>query len=567
MASFLATTVAAIWAATPVSAAGQLVDMSGQPVAGAIVDLAGAAFSPPGEVRSDMQGRFQIGSRRWPYSLPRLLVQAPGFVPAATTGGRLRLHRWPRLSGRVVDDQGIPLAGAVVAVNRGTDLGAAAMTNLDGRFDMVLHGITGSASLTAARALHDPMSQPLTLALDQIVDVEATLPRQLATLHLDTDPAGLAPLVDGQPPGDCQATPCDVQLLAGAHQVSLATDLYLPWVQDFLLTRNGTVSLRAALQRKTGTLTIVPALPGEVVLDGNQVGTGPWSAKIPTGQHAVSFRSASTWPFLAQANVTWEQTTMVQPTPALVAPGDATAFTGQLQAYLAAQGGGSYGVYLEDLTSGATMGVTDGDRLAAASVIKLPEALYLLKQLDLGQVKMSDLIDLHPEDFMGGTGSLYGTAHSGDKYSYDQLLALLIQQSDNTAWKALDRVFGPSHVDGYAASIGAGDCQQGSGLCSARSAGHLLAQLARGGLLSPTSTQRLLALLENTVFNDRINYYLSGVTVAHKVGMDGGVINDCGVVYLADPFAICVFTTTDDPDRGTQVIRDIARVAVRYYGG
>jgi beta-lactamase class A len=265
------------------------------------------------------------------------------------------------------------------------------------------------------------------------------------------------------------------------------------------------------------------------------------------------------------ADVAWNQTTEVKLAPVGVTPGDASGFAGGLRAYLAAQGAGGYGVYLEELSSASTLGAGEGTSMVAASVIKVPEALYLLRQVDQGLTRLEDTVDLRDEDFMGGTGTLYGSAHAGDTLSYGDLLGLLIQQSDNTAWRLLDRVMGASNVDGYAAGIGAGDCRQG-GLCSARSAGHMLAQLARGQLLSAASTQRLLSLLESTVFNDRINFYLAGLTIAHKVGMNGGVINDCGVVFLpGDPFAICVFTDTDNPDHGVQVIRDVARAAVRYY--
>jgi hypothetical protein len=45
-----------------------------------------------------------------------------------------------------------------------------------------------------------------------------------------------------------------------------------------------------------------------------------------------------------------------------------------------------------------------------------------------------------------------------------------------------------------------------------------------------------------------------------------GVANDCGVVFHAgDPFVVCVFTTSADPDNGVQMIRDIARAAARLY--
>jgi beta-lactamase class A len=85
-------------------------------------------------------------------------------------------------------------------------------------------------------------------------------------------------------------------------------------------------------------------------------------------------------------------------------------------------------------------------------------------------------------------------------------------------------------------------------------------------VLNAAYTQVLLNLLETTVFNDRINYYLGGTTVAHKVGMDGGVMNDAGIVYLQGrPFVISMFTDTDDPDVGVQAIRDVARAAYWFY--
>ena len=568
LASLLATAGAAIWTATPVSSAGQLVDTDGSPVPDAEIALAAAPFAPAGVVRSDGSGRYEIGSRRWPYVPPRLTIRAPGFVPIETAGGRLVLHRWPEVTGKVVDDLGAPLAGAVVLVSQRAAVVDATMTDLDGRYALLLDHVTGAFSVSFAMEQHDLASQEVSLGLDQQATINASLVRQLAILHLESDPGGQVPTIDGNPAPECQGTPCDVTLLAGQHRVAFTTDLYLPWTQDVELPTKGSVTVRAALQRKTGTLAVTPPFAGELSVDGQSLPGGGWTGKLPTGKHLVALRSPSTWPAIARVDVGWDQTTDVKLTAAAVGPGDAGAFLAQLRAYLAAMGG-SYGVYLEDLAGGSAMGASDTAVMEAASVIKVPTALYLLRQVDAGLVALSDQIDLHDEDFMPGTGSLIGTAHAGDRYAYQDLLALLIQQSDNTAWRALNRVLGVGNIDAYAAGVGAGDCRQGPDACSARSAGHLLAELARGRLLSTASTQRLMGLLESTIFNDRINFYLGGLTIAHKVGMlDDGVRNDCGVVLLpARPFAVCMFTNTCDPYLGIQAIRDVARAAAKFYGG
>jgi Beta-lactamase enzyme family/Carboxypeptidase regulatory-like domain/PEGA domain len=558
---------AGVWATLPVTSTGVLVDAAGRPVAGAAVSAATTLLSPAAEAVTDAQGRYRLDGHRWPAGPAELAVQAAGFLPARTAGGRLVLHRWPRLSGQAVDDVGAPVAGAVVTVARAGAVLAAVMANLDGRFALVLPAAGGTFAATGVSDEHDAGTSELPLGIDQTATVQLTLARQFGVLHIESDPAGQAPQVDGAAPTDCPATPCDAKVPVGAHRVAFGGDLFVPWQADVLVDRGATAAVSAPLVRKTGTLTVVAPPGGELTVDGQAVSGNTWSGQVPTGRHAAGFRSAATWPVSQPFDVTWNRVTQATLAPAGVSgAGDAAGFAAGLRAYLAAQGGGSYGVYLEELGSGAAIGVGDTTGLEAASVIKVPEAIYLLRQVDAGQVKLDDQVKLEAGDFMGGTGSLYGTAHPGDQYTYRELLSLLIQQSDNTAWLALRRTLGDGSIDAYAASIGAGDCDQSTDWCSARSAGHMLAQLARGRLLGAASTRMLLGLLESTIFNDRINWYLQGMTIAHKVGMDGTVRNDCGVVFMTgDPFAICVFATVGDVDQGTQVIRDIARAAAWHY--
>jgi beta-lactamase class A len=164
--------------------------------------------------------------------------------------------------------------------------------------------------------------------------------------------------------------------------------------------------------------------------------------------------------------------------------------------------------------------------------------------------------------------SLYSSAKPGQQIAYQDLLKVLIQQSDNTAWQALDRQLGATNVDAFAGQLGAPACRQKDDQCSPHQIGTLLDKLARGQATSPGSTQTLLSLLETTQFNDRINTYLAGVQVAHKVGIDGQVNNDAGIVYLnGHPFILVVFARTDDPNTGVQAIRDIARASATLMGG
>ncbi|HEX6350133.1 MAG TPA: serine hydrolase, partial [Candidatus Dormibacteraeota bacterium] len=334
----------------------------------------------------------------------------------------------------------------------------------------------------------------------------------------------------------------------------------------FSLVRNQRLAVSTTLQPRLGVLAVTA--PGgnaaELLIDGNAVGAGGWTGELPVGHHTVVFRTADTWPWVAGVDVQWQQKTTVQVAPTPVVPGDEGAFVAGLNAYLGSLGG-QYGVWLDDLSSGHQLGYHQGDVMEAASVIKVPLALYVLDQVAQNKIKLSDTVQLQDSDFMGGTGTLYYSNAPGDTFSYQDLLALLIQQSDNTAWKALGRVVGTDKVDAYAASIGAPDCHQEDDNCTAQEAGVMLAKLAGGSVLDANGRQMLLGWLENTAFNDRINYYLSNGAVAHKVGMDGGVMNDSGIVLGSHQFVISMFTTSENPDQGVQAIRDVARAAAKYY--
>ena len=121
---------------------------------------------------------------------------------------------------------------------------------------------------------------------------------------------------------------------------------------------------------------------------------------------------------------------------------------------------------LTDLTHGRPF-VVERVRLADSGVVVEGE----FEPPQLAQLSLDDQVTLQGSDFMGGTGVLYGKAHSGDKYSYRDLVSMLFRYSDNTAWQALRRSLSASAIDSYAASIGAPSCHQLSDNCTAREAG------------------------------------------------------------------------------------------------
>ena len=550
----------------PVGAGGTLTAGDGSPIVGAsVVMLAGDHMEAV--ATSDLHGRWWLsGGHR--IDSHRFVVTAEGYLPATVVpgaAGALTLHAYPAIEGAVVDDAGAPVAGATVGLVRPHDPTRwSRISAADGSFTLTQTLPPGEFQLTVSATDHDPFRSVLHLQADGRSTIQPVLVRQVGSVAITSNPAGLVPLLDGKPVGAC-TTPCSIDLLVGKHTVAFQTALYVPWSQVLEVHNKDRLTLGPVLERKQGTLA-VSSPAGELSIDGTPVTGNRWTGRLPTGFHLVSYTSDSAWPYARTVEVAWEQTTTVAigSDQTAIVPGDQAAFLAGMSAYLK-NVGGQYAVYLKDLKSGLEIASGQDAVMEAASDIKVPLALYLLNQVEAGKINLADMVTLQDSDFMSGTGTLDGTANSGDKYSVHDLLSLMITISDNTAWQALQRVLTPEATDAYVASIGAPDCHQVDDNCTAHELGILFDGIYHEKLLKPAENRLLLDLLSNTIFNERIPYYLGSTVVAHKTGADGGVMNDAGIVYLGNtPFVISVFTVTDDGQTGIQATRDIARAFAHF---
>lgn len=550
----------------PVDTSGRVVDVQGRPVAGATVQLVQGA-RPLQAGTTDAGGRYRLSGGVRALAA-QVAVTAPGYLPrTAAVRPALVVHRRPQVQGRAVDETGAAVPYARVAVELAGGAMVETMTDGEGFYNLNRALEPGSALVTITAPGHDAAGGRVQLEADRVEQVASTLTRQLAFLDIATTPPGQPVTLDGAPLAGCEKTPCTVPAAAGNHVLGIAAEPYEPWSEPVALWEGTHLSAAVSLVRKTGTLSVTaPGGAGSsLLLDGRPISPGGWSGTVPSGPHALTFTAPGLWPWSAGVDVGWNTTTSATVAALPMNPGTDAQFTANLSAYLGSLPG-HYSVYIGDLAGGRSIRYHASDVMEAASVIKLPLAIYVEAQAQSGALKMDDQVTLEDDDFLGGTGTLYGSAKSGDKYSYKDLVALLVQQSDNTAWQALKRVLGADKIDAFTAAAGAGDCHQQVDDCSAGSAGLLTGRLAAGQLLDADHTRDLMTLLETTAFNDRINAYLPNLTIAHKVGMDGGVINDTGAVLGRHPFVVSVFTDSADPDQGAEVIRLVARAAGLLFG-
>ena len=254
--------------------------------------------------------------------------------------------------------------------------------------------------------------------------------------------------------------------------------------------------------------------------------------------------------------------------------------------------GGTIGVSLIHLESGATLSVRGGERFPMASVYKLPIAIELLTQVAAGRLALDRPIALAPSDIRACCTLSRHHPRGGVTMTAGELLELMIVESDNTASDAiLKLVGGPSVVERRMRTLGfdkinvnrsEGDINfemtgvanpppqaewtldlqyrlisevTPDALREARERytttdrrdtstpddmARLLGRLQLGNILPPQQTMLLLDLMARAKTGPRrLKALLPPDTiVAHKTGTTDVVINDVGIITLPPDSAI-----------------------------
>jgi len=206
------------------------------------------------------------------------------------------------------------------------------------------------------------------------------------------------------------------------------------------------------------------------------------------------------------------------------------------------QAGGTFGVIVYDPANGQPV-YTQNQRtvFSAASLIKLPIAMTIYEQAAQGMLQLDDILTLHNEDIVGGTGSLQYEP-PGTTYTIRQLTTRMIAESDNTAANMLiNRAGGFPSINQHMQQLGATDTILQRMLMDLEAI-----QAGRDNLTTPSDMLVLLQLLEEesiegaqeilqamvqTTNRQKIPALLPPTaTTYHKIGTLSGVEHDIGIV-------------------------------------
>ncbi|HEY8470436.1 MAG TPA: serine hydrolase [Longimicrobiales bacterium] len=275
-------------------------------------------------------------------------------------------------------------------------------------------------------------------------------------------------------------------------------------------------------------------------------------------------------------------------TAAMQAAGTFDRLEQTLRARIAREAPAEVAVALVDLGTGERLGIGDTVVMHAASTMKVPVLLELVRQAEAGRLSLDAQIpvvnefksiadgstySLSPED--DSEKGLYGRV--GERVSLRELARLMIVRSSNLATNNLIAHVTADSIARTLARLGAAGMRVLRGVedgpafrrgmnntTTAAAFARVLEAIARCEVVSRTGCDEIVEILAAQEFNEMIPAGLPpGTRVAHKTGWITGIHHDGGIVYPPGraPYVLVVLTRGfQQQEASARVAADISRI-------
>ncbi len=184
----------------------------------------------------------------------------------------------------------------------------------------------------------------------------------------------------------------------------------------------------------------------------------------------------------------------------------------------------------------------------------MPILAVILQAVKENKFSLDDEIVIKRKDITGGSGIIKGMKVPVN-LTLRKILELMITRSDNTAANKVIDLLGYDYINNSFNRLGLADTflkrkmmdfslrKKGvENYTTARDISVILEKLYSKQLVDESSSELMISLLKNQKVNNRIPRFLpKGVIVAHKTGLERGVVHDAGIVFTGKgDYIICV---------------------------
>jgi len=234
-----------------------------------------------------------------------------------------------------------------------------------------------------------------------------------------------------------------------------------------------------------------------------------------------------------------------------------------------------YGVVVFDPSTGERVTIDADATFLAASLNKLPVLMALYRSAASGEVDLDDKITMQASDVQAyGTGVLY-TYPVGHTLTLRECATLLIKESDNTAWKMLDRYLGRDYIRAELYRVGARSTEYWiPNTTTPNDVLLMLEKISDPSYTTPNLSAEMLDIMTNTAFEDRLPEPLPEETrVSHKIGSYGTTFSDAGLVFpegsrdLGDAYFIVVMASDTGEFTARAAMREMSLATYRSMTG
>jgi len=218
--------------------------------------------------------------------------------------------------------------------------------------------------------------------------------------------------------------------------------------------------------------------------------------------------------------------------------------------------------------------------ITAASLLKLPILAVTFYSIAQERISLDQTILIKGGDIAGGSGKLK-TMKLPYSLKLSQLLEFMISYSDNTATNKLIDILGFDYINQTFQKLGLKKTvlnrkmmdfsQRKRGVenyTSASDISLILERIYDRRLINKQFSELALKFLKEQKVNDRLPRYLpQGIIVAHKTGLERGVVHDAGIVFVpgAD-YIICVLVQGQkDYRKAKKFIAQTSRLTYNLY--
>lgn len=237
---------------------------------------------------------------------------------------------------------------------------------------------------------------------------------------------------------------------------------------------------------------------------------------------------------------------------------------------------GNVGFYYKDLITGETIGFNENNSFIAASVIKIPVFIEILRQIKEGKINEDDLVEVKRQDKVPSCGALT-YMHDGLQVTIEDLYTLMIIHSDNTATNILIKMVGIENTNNTLRELGCNTTTLNRLLFDVEAKkkgkenyitpfeiGYLLEKVYRGEIISKSISEEIERVLMMQRLRHKIPYLLpKNLVIGHKTGEDDGITHDVGIIYTNRPFVFCFTSNETDVIKAEKALREMALICYK----